>query len=119
LPKRIFVYEGREFPDPNPAWTPEEVRQNMVSFYVELANAETEKTKNEDGDEVYTFKSRVGRKGKFDWDKIVDEMCACGHLKSMHMGVPPTVGHGPCTVAACKCGHFSWRYFVDKERNKL
>jgi PRTRC genetic system protein C len=38
---RIFIYDNREFPDPDPKMTIEEVRQSMVNFFPELANADT------------------------------------------------------------------------------
>lgn len=59
---RIFTYDNREFPDPDPNMTVDEVRQSMSNFFPELANAETE-TKKKDGNEVITFKKRVGTKG--------------------------------------------------------
>lgn len=67
--KRIFVYDGREFPDPNPNWTVDEVRQHMSSFFPELSNAETKESKRPSKDNpaemetVYEFKKRVGSKG--------------------------------------------------------
>ena len=59
---RIFVYDGREFPDPDPNSTPEEVRQSMTSFFPELANAEINSSKRGE-DDVYEFRKRVGTKG--------------------------------------------------------
>lgn len=59
---RIFVADGREFPDPSPSLTVDEVRQQLAGFMPELSNAETTETKR-DGDTVYTFKKRVGTKG--------------------------------------------------------
>jgi len=59
--KRIFVVDGRQFPDPNEKMTVEEVRQHMTDFFPELANAETETGKS-GKDDVYTFKKRVGTK---------------------------------------------------------
>ena len=38
---RIFVYDNREFPDPDPKMLTEEVRQSMTNFFPELANADT------------------------------------------------------------------------------
>lgn len=38
---RIFVYDGREFPDPDPKLSTDEVRQSMANFFPELSNAET------------------------------------------------------------------------------
>jgi len=111
---RIFIYDGREFPDPNPTWTPEQVRQNMASFFGELSNAETDETKRGE-DTVYTFTARLGKKGEFDPHKIADQMCRCGHKKSEHIGLD---GHGPCSVRSCACGKFIWSYFLDKDGNK-
>ena len=59
---RIFEYDGRPYPDPDPSMTPEEVRQSWTDFFPELANAEVKKSKRED-DEIYTFSRRVGTKG--------------------------------------------------------
>lgn len=59
---RIFVYDGREFPDPDPASTPEEVRQSMTSFFPELANADIKQSKRGD-DDIIEFQKRVGTKG--------------------------------------------------------
>lgn len=68
---RIFIYDNREFPDPDPKLTVDQVRQNMAAFFPELANAEVKgptKRPNpkEPGvtDDVYTFVKRVGTKGK-------------------------------------------------------
>ena len=59
---RIFVYEGREFPDPDPAKSPEEVKKMMTDFFPELANADTkEATRGEDT--LYHFIKKVGVKG--------------------------------------------------------
>ncbi len=67
---RIFIYDNREFPDPDPKITIEEVRQSMVNFFPELANADTSgptkrKTKTDPAveDDLYEFKRRVGTKG--------------------------------------------------------
>jgi len=59
---RVFVYDGREFPDPDPSMSPEEVRQSITSFFPELANAETKESKRGD-DDIFEFQKRVGTKG--------------------------------------------------------
>jgi len=59
---RVFVYDGREFPDPDPTMSPDEVRQSMVNFFPELSNAEIKESKK-DGNDVFEFKKRVGTKG--------------------------------------------------------
>ncbi len=60
--KRIFIYDGREFPDPDPSLTPDQVRQNHSALLPELANADTTHSKRGE-DDVYTFHKRVGTKG--------------------------------------------------------
>lgn len=59
---RIFVYDGREFPDPDPNLKVDEVRQNMANFFPELSNAETKESKRGE-DTIFEFKKRVGTKG--------------------------------------------------------
>ncbi len=59
---RVFVYDGREFPDPDPKMSTEEVRQSMTSFFPELANAESKQSKRGE-DDIIEFKRRVGTKG--------------------------------------------------------
>ncbi len=59
---RVFVYDGREFPDPDPTLTPDEVRQRMTDFFPELANAEVREQKR-DEDTLYELVRRVGTKG--------------------------------------------------------
>jgi PRTRC genetic system protein C len=59
---RVFVYDGREFPDPDPKMSIEEVRQFETNFYPELANAESKQSKRGD-DDIIEFKRRVGTKG--------------------------------------------------------
>ena len=59
---RVFVYDGREFPDPDPGQTPEQVKAMMTDFFPELANAEVRETKRGD-DTLYELIKRVGTKG--------------------------------------------------------
>lgn len=59
---RIFIYDSREFPDPDPSQTPEQVKAMMTDFFPELANAETREHKRGD-DTAYEFVRRVGTKG--------------------------------------------------------
>ena len=59
---RVFVYDGREFPDPDPNMSIDEVRQFETTFFPELANAETKQSKRGD-DDIIEFTRRVGTKG--------------------------------------------------------
>ena len=59
---RVFVYDGREFPDPDPTATPDEIRQRMTDFFPELANADVCEQKRDD-DTLYELVRKVGTKG--------------------------------------------------------
>jgi PRTRC genetic system protein C len=59
---RIFIYDGREFPDPDPAKTPEEVVKLMTDFFPELANSEVKERKR-DNDTLYDLIRKTGTKG--------------------------------------------------------
>ena len=61
---RAFIYDGREFPDPDPRLSVEEVRKQFADFLPELANADTREEKRADGTVVYTFSKRIGTKGR-------------------------------------------------------
>lgn len=59
---RIFVYDGREFPDPDPNLTVDQVRQHMANYFPELSNATS--SENKEGENtVITLTKRVGTKG--------------------------------------------------------
>ena len=66
---RVFIYDDREFPDPDPNLSADAVRQQMSSFFPELANAEVTESERDSETEpgqketVYEFKRRVGTKG--------------------------------------------------------
>ncbi len=59
---RVFIYDDREFPDPDPGMTVDEVKATLSDFYGEIANASVKETKRGD-DTVYEFQRRVGTKG--------------------------------------------------------
>ena len=60
---RIFVYDNREFEDPNPELPVSRVKEDMAAFYPEIATAEVRETKR-DENTVYEFQKRVGTKGR-------------------------------------------------------
>jgi PRTRC genetic system protein C len=62
MANRIFVADGREFPDPNPTLTTAEVQKMLADFMPELNNADVIETKRGE-DTVYTFNKKVGTKG--------------------------------------------------------
>ena len=59
---RVFIYDGREFPDPDPNLSVDEVKRMMSDFFPELANAEV-REQQRDEDTVYELVRRVGTKG--------------------------------------------------------
>jgi PRTRC genetic system protein C len=59
---RIFVYDGREFPDPDPNLSVDRVKSMMTDFFPELANAEVRESQR-DEDTLYELVRRVGTKG--------------------------------------------------------
>ncbi len=60
---RVFVHDSKEYPDPDPRLSVDEVRKQMADFIPELANADTkEELRGEDT--VYTFSRRIGTKGR-------------------------------------------------------
>ena len=59
---RKFIVDGREFPDPDPNKTPEEVKRIMTDFFPELATADTREHKQGE-DATYEFVRRTGTKG--------------------------------------------------------
>ncbi len=61
---RIFVYDDREFPDPDAGMTVDEVKATLADFYGEIANASVKETKRGE-DTIYEFQRRVGTKGVF------------------------------------------------------
>ena len=60
---RIFIYDNREFPDPDPDASPEDVRANLAEFFGEINNAEIH-TETRGNDTLYRFERRVGTKGR-------------------------------------------------------
>ena len=59
---RVFVYDDREFPDPDPEMSVDQVKATLSDFYGEIANASVKETQR-GFDTVYEFQRRVGTKG--------------------------------------------------------
>ena len=41
---RVFVYDDREFPDPDPQMSVDQVKATLADFYGEIANASVKET---------------------------------------------------------------------------
>jgi PRTRC genetic system protein C len=80
---RVFVYDGRSFPDPDPALSVEQVRQQLAEYFPELANAETREEQRGE-DTQFTFSRRIGTKGARP--RPVPTLLVAGVLRR----VPPT-----------------------------
>ena len=98
---RIFVYDNRQFPDPDPKLSVEEVRRQFAEFFPELANAETREEKRGD-DTVYTFSKRIGTKGKRKSPDIAAILCRVPekHLKVFELASELIDEHGEVDVEA-------------------
>ncbi len=81
---RIFVYDDREFPDPDPAMTVDQVKATLSDFFGEIANASVSETAR-GADTIYEFQRRVGTKGAPP-SAAPDPQA----LAALLMGVPPT-----------------------------
>ena len=60
--RRPTRHDGREFEDPDPEMTVDQVKASLADFYGELANATVSETKRGE-DTIYQFNKRVGTKG--------------------------------------------------------
>ena len=59
---RVFVIDGREFADPDPTLTVEEVQAQLADFFGEVGNASYTEVKRGE-DTVYQFRKQIGTKG--------------------------------------------------------
>ena len=59
---RVFVYDNREFPDPDPSLSVEQVKAPLANFFGEVATAEVQESQRGE-DTVFEFIRRVGVKG--------------------------------------------------------
>lgn len=83
---RIFVYDDREFPDPDPAMTVDQVKATLSDFFGEVANASVTETAR-GADTIYEFQRRVGTKGvPLTPASALDPQS----LAALLMSVPPT-----------------------------
>jgi PRTRC genetic system protein C len=80
---RVFVYDGRSFPDPDPALSVEQVRQQLAEYFPELANAETREEQRGE-DRLFTFARRIGTKG------ARPRRAPTRRIAGILRGVPPT-----------------------------
>lgn len=60
---RVFKMKNEKLPDPNPAFTPDEVMAFYSNQYPELTTSNVFGPKIENDQAVYEFKTTVGTKG--------------------------------------------------------
>ncbi len=60
---RSFTFNKQCLPDPNPNWSPAQVKDLYASQYPELASAAIEGPELRDGQQRYSFVRQVGIKG--------------------------------------------------------
>jgi len=63
LMTRKIQYDGREFSDPGPQFTNEEIKAHLTTVYPELANARIVVKDNKDGTQEVIFEKVAGTKG--------------------------------------------------------
>ena len=61
--KRVFKYNGRNLPDPDPAMSPDEVRTFYASAYPELQSGVVEGPDDEGNKLVFELRRALGTKG--------------------------------------------------------
>jgi PRTRC genetic system protein C len=105
------VADNREFPDPAPDLSVEEVRALLADFLPELHNAEVKEVDKDEKHYIHFIK-KVGIKGRINPEDIQDEKCTCGHLRSEHNDRFEQ-GHGSCKK--CDCRKFTWDSWVMKD----
>lgn len=59
---RIFRYDNRDFPDPDPGLSVDDVRKGLAEYFPELTNADVRQEQRGD-DTIHTFSRRIGTKG--------------------------------------------------------
>lgn len=61
--RRIFIYNGRTLPDPDPQMPPEEVKRFYSAIHADLTNAAVEGGTFEGDTQTFEFKRGLGTKG--------------------------------------------------------
>ena len=61
--RRVFLYNGRTLADPNPAYSPDQVKQFYSAIHADLTNAAVEGGTFEGDVQTWVFKRGVGTKG--------------------------------------------------------
>lgn len=47
-----------------------------------------------------------------DWNSVVDELCECGHRKSVHQGMMHHLGCNKCP----ECSRYTWKKFIYRKK---
>ena len=61
--QRVFIYNGRTLPDPNPSFTAEQVKQFYSAIHADLTNSAVEGGDFEGDMQRFYFRRSVGTKG--------------------------------------------------------
>ena len=101
---RVFVYDGRRYPDNHPDKTVDEVRQFMANYFPELSNATVKESRDGD-DTVFEFSRRVGTKGGY---KVLEETTLqCTNCHQANFVV--TEGGEVARMLSCnRCGQYMY-----------
>jgi PRTRC genetic system protein C len=61
--QRVFLYNGRTLPDPDPRMSPEQVKQFYSAIHADLTNAAVGEGRFEGETQTFEFKRGIGTKG--------------------------------------------------------
>ncbi len=123
---RIFRYDNRDFPDPDPALSVDDVRKGLAEYFPELTNADVRQEQRGE-DTIHTFSRRIGTKGLrsgdvvallrrvprrdlavfdlaatlLDADGELDDQAAAAREPEIHLAVAEAQAHARATRQAC------------------
>jgi hypothetical protein len=115
----IKEYKGEDWLIENAGWLGYQVQKKRDVIKIDTTEVATDCS-----NDLVRNKANV-----CDKQKIVDEMCTCGHLQSQHDDTPLQKGHGVCKYydgdydeesgeyinkGTCDCRKFTWEEFVYK-----
>ena len=82
----IYKYNDYEYRDESDEFTTEEVKQQLVQYFPELAQAKAESSKDGEGNTVVTFVKRAGTKGMgLDPKEVFARTCPCIFLPTLKL----------------------------------
>ncbi|MFW5943523.1 MAG: PRTRC system protein C [Chloroflexota bacterium] len=101
--RRVFRYGDHTFDDPGSEYTIEQIQQQLVQYFPELAHATTDEKTLPDGTVEITFRKQVARKGSGDAGRLallLAELEAVPPYDDPLAELTASLGTDPLTLAA-------------------